>query len=183
MSLTASDCWICPFTVGHWRTNLCIWPAWLEATLVCMQAPSRSTLGMWSPGMVTCAEASELTVATHHIPVGVALHRQSSTGCPVRIALTGAISRSGVSRPPSHHTSGYILVHMSGCRGGKKEMIVHGGVGYMANTSLNPAKHNVRLKRVAVAGFLDNQLLLATRHIAPHEEIISPYNNTDLRCT
>ena len=67
--------------------------------------------------------------------------------------------------------------------GWQKKIIVHGGIGYMANTSLNPAKHNVRLKRVAVAGFLDNQLLLATRHIAPHEEIISPYNNTDLRCT
>jgi hypothetical protein len=91
-----------------------------------------------------------------------------------------AFRRVQAALPPHErvHLGPYVWVP-----GWQKEMIVHGGVGYMANTSLDPTKHNVRLKRVTVAGFLDNQLLVATRHIAAHEEIISPYNNTYLRCT
>ena len=62
------------------------------------------------------------------------------------------------------------------------DIIVNGGIGYMANTSLDRSKHNVRIQRVTVAAFLDTQVLVAIRPIAPHEEIISPYNNTDMRC-
>jgi hypothetical protein len=67
--------------------------------------------------------------------------------------------------------------------GGQQDIIINGGVGYMANTNIDPTKHNVRLHQVPVAGFLDTQLLVATRPIAAHEEIISPYNNTDPLCT
>jgi hypothetical protein len=64
----------------------------------------------------------------------------------------------------------------------QQRLVTHGGVGYMANISLDSAVHNVRLKRVSIIGFLDSQVLVATRDILPHEEIISPYNNTDSEC-
>ena len=64
----------------------------------------------------------------------------------------------------------------------QQDIIINGGIGYMANTSLDPSAHNVRVKRVSVGGFLDTQVFVATRPIAEHEEIICPYNNTDLCC-
>ena len=65
----------------------------------------------------------------------------------------------------------------------QQKLVTHGAVGFMANTTLDTAIHNVRTKRVSVIGFLDSQVLVATRDILPHEEITSPYNNTDSECT
>jgi hypothetical protein len=62
------------------------------------------------------------------------------------------------------------------------EMLMHSGLGYLSNTGDKAAHNNVRI--VDQAPRKDGlgtawMFLVATRTIAAHEEILSPYNNWD----
>jgi hypothetical protein len=61
----------------------------------------------------------------------------------------------------------------------ESDTIKAGGLGWMANTSLNKSQHNVKLVPHIVSKLLTVQLLVATRRILVNQEVLSPYNNTD----
>jgi hypothetical protein len=58
-------------------------------------------------------------------------------------------------------------------------VIKGGGIGWMANTRLDKRQHNVKLVPHRVSNLLTVQLLVATKRILAHKEILSPYNNHD----
>ena len=59
------------------------------------------------------------------------------------------------------------------------DVINGGGLGWLANTTLDKSQHNVKLVPYIVSKLVTVQLLVATRRILVNEEIISPYNNHD----
>jgi hypothetical protein len=60
-----------------------------------------------------------------------------------------------------------------------KRFINNTGVGYFANSSTDASQINVKLVPVQIGDGLSTKILVATRDIQPHEEILSPYKNHD----